>query len=43
MKKYVIYRVILLIGVCMVFWYVGSINTYAKENDDFLRGGGYKV
>lgn len=42
MRRHVIRRVILLIGVIAALHNTGSITAYAKEDDDFLRGGGTK-
>lgn len=39
MRERVTYMVILLIGVLMALYHVGSITAYAKEDGDFLRGG----
>lgn len=39
MRRYIIYRVILLIGVCMALEHAGNIKTCAKEDDDFFGGG----
>lgn len=42
MRKHVIHRAILLIGVVAALYNIGSVTACAKEDDDFLRGG-YKV
>lgn len=39
MRRHVIRRVILLIGVIAALHNTDSITAYAKEDDDFLRGG----
>lgn len=40
MRKHVIHRAILLIGVVAALYNIGSVTACAKEDDDFLRGGG---
>ena len=42
MRKHVIHRAILLIGVVAALYNIGSVTACAKEDDDFLRGGGTK-
>ncbi len=42
MKRFVIYRVTLLIGVCMLLYCAEPIRTYAKEDDVLFGGGGTK-
>ena len=43
MRRHVIYSVIMLIGVMASLHNISSITAYAKEDDGFLMGGGYKV
>lgn len=43
MRRHVIHNVILLIGVIAALHKTGNITAYAKEDGDFLKGGGYKV
>lgn len=43
MRRHVIYNIILLIGLIASLHNISSITAYAKEDDEFLRGGGYKV
>lgn len=43
MRRRVIHKVILLIGVVVSLHNIGNITAYAKEDDEFLRGGGYEV
>lgn len=43
MKKNVFYGIALLIGVSMALYHASDITTFAKEDDEFLMGGGYKV
>lgn len=40
MKRHIIYKAILLIGVCVAVCHVGGIMIYAKEGDVFFLGGG---
>lgn len=42
MRRHVIYNIILLIGVIAALHNISSITAYAKEDDEFLRGGGTK-
>lgn len=42
MRKHVIHRAILLIGVVAALYNIDNVTACAKEDDDFLRGGGTK-
>lgn len=42
MMRPVIHKVVLLMGVVAALHNIGGITAYAKEDDDFLRGGGTK-
>ncbi len=43
MRRYVIYTVILLIGVVVALHNINDITVYAKENDGFLTGEGQSI